>query len=114
MVTGLGEDFRAESGSATARTVSQGTGASPTRQPAAVSAFRFLLVIVMGSPFGAFTRPCSQQGPKPCFSHIEDKAFVFVNPAVFAPSAGPVPDLRPEPSVHQAAPIWPSIRRALA
>lgn len=44
----------------------------------------------------------------------EERVVVFVNPAVFAPSAGPVPDLRPEPSVHQAAPFWPSIRRALA
>lgn len=44
----------------------------------------------------------------------EERVIVFVNPAVFAPSVGPVPDLRPETSVHQAAPFWPSIRRALA
>jgi hypothetical protein len=44
----------------------------------------------------------------------EEWIFVFVNAAVFAPPARSLPNLGSEPSVHHAAPFWPTILRALA
>jgi len=44
----------------------------------------------------------------------EEWIFIFVNAAVFAPPARSLPNLGSEPSVHHAAPFWPTILRALA
>jgi hypothetical protein len=39
---------------------------------------------------------------------------VLVNPAVFATTSGSLPDLLPEPRIHQAAPFRRMMLRALA
>ena len=44
----------------------------------------------------------------------EEWIFVFVNAAVLTPPARSLPNLGSEPSVHHAAPFWPTILRALA